>query len=318
MAAVTDLLPVVRDFDDYGEVHSVAETWAPALDVICERHGLPAAEFHHSAVGSHVIHLCPGKVAIKLYAPVFPEDFGTERLVLPLADKHIDLDTPRILGEGEIEGWPYYILSWVGGIPLEDIWPELSRSEKNSISAEIGELIAAWHEMPQDGLAPLKINWDGFVQDQIDDFVVTGQDKGAPDEWLAVLQMYIRDRAPLLAENRAVLLNADFTGEHLVVAERNGALHLTGLLDFADAMIGAPTYDFVAPGIDVMAGDGESQRALLKGYGLAADADGMLRHRLMLWTLLHRFADVNQLLSLAGRPRTDDGTMGLMDRLWPL
>lgn len=315
---MSDILPVIRDFDDYREVHSQAGIWAPALQVICERHRLPAAEFEHAAVGSHVIFLCPGKVAIKLYAPVFPEDYGTERLVLPLADRHINLDTPAILGEGELEGWPYYILSWVGGIPLEDIWPELGRETKDSLATEIGELIAAWHRIPIDGLEPLQIDWDGFIEDQISDFVMTGQEKGASDEWLAILQMYIRDRASLLADDPVVLLNADFTGEHLIVSERNGALHLTGLLDFADSMVGAATYDFVAPGIDVMVGDCRAQQAMLKGYGQGTEPSVAMRHRLMLWTLLHRFADVSQLLSLAGRPKPDDGAAAFMEKLWPL
>ena len=96
-----------------------------------------------------------------------------------------------------------------------------------------------------------------------------------------------------------VLLNADVTDEHILVSERGGRWELTGFIDFGDAMLGHPFYDFVAPGCCITHGSPRLQRAMLLAYGFSEDQlDATLAAQLMAYTLVHRFANIPHLVKL--------------------
>jgi len=68
-----------------------------------------------------------------------------------------------------------------------------------------------------------------------------------------------------------------------------------GLIDFADSLCGSKEYEFVAPGVLTVQGDGELQRALLLAYGCAETQLALdLRARLMLLTILSECSDLRK------------------------
>jgi hygromycin-B 7''-O-kinase len=96
-----------------------------------------------------------------------------------------------------------------------------------------------------------------------------------------------------------VLLSADVTDEHILVGQREGRWEVTGYIDFGDAMLGHPHYEFAAPGCSIARGSPPLQRAMLRAYGYSdTELNGELVMRLMAYTLLHRFINVPELLKL--------------------
>ena len=56
------------------------------------------------------------------------------------------LHTPRIKAEGEIEGCPYILMSYLPGRNLRDSWQELTSEEKENIFEQCGTILAKIHK----------------------------------------------------------------------------------------------------------------------------------------------------------------------------
>jgi hygromycin-B 7''-O-kinase len=85
-------------------------------------------------------------------------------------------------------------------------------------------------------------------------------------------------------------VSGDIHQYHLLIVEAQGQWRLAGLFDFDDARIGFKEYDLAATGLFLMHGRPALLRAFLQAYGYAdADCTGALSHRLLAYTLLHRY-----------------------------
>jgi hypothetical protein len=93
---------------------------------------------------------------------------------------------------------------------------------------------------------------------------------------------------------------------------------LTGLIDFGDAMLGHPLYEFAVPGCCITRGSPALQRALLCAYGFAEqDLDRDLADQLLAYMLLHRYIQVSDLLDMLD-PNVPATLKGLQRVLWSL
>jgi hygromycin-B 7''-O-kinase len=100
------------------------------------------------------------------------------------------------------------------------------------------------------------------------------------------------------------------------MVQRDGAWHISGLIDFGDARVGFGEYDLLGPGTFLASGDPHRVHALWHGFG-GASTRGLGR-RLMRMLLLHRHSDLRVQVSLAGwesRARDLDELEAL---LWPI
>ena len=315
---VADLLPPVRSEADYRALHADATAWHPAVRAICERHALPFHEFcQQRGVGSHIVYVRPRHEVIKLYGPIYPSDAGVERAVLGHVHGRVGVTTPEILAEGELESWPYVVMTWIEGRIIADVWPDTAADERNVLGGEIGELLARWHELPTRGLESLDLDWSAFVRAQAASAPDRQRDKGMQDDWLAQIPACLArhvDEAARLP--RRVLLNADVCDDHVLVARRSGRWHVVGLIDFGDAFLGRTDYDFVAPTLEILLGDAAAQRAFFSGYGLSGSRlDEELRAELMAWTLLHCFGNLPWILRRSGS--TARTLEQLAEHVWP-
>ena len=299
---MSKLLPILHSMQDYKALFRAPEVWEGAVRVICQRHGLNFDRFENRNTGTHVVYVDQGAAVIKLYCPLYADDYRVERLVLEHIPGRLPITTPELVFEGEIEGWRYVGLSFVDGQPLADVWSNLDRPAKLKVSGSIGELIAEWHALPISGLEDLDVNWPVFMAAQIRGAARRQRESGWIEKWTAQIPNYLGDfDGSISDQDTPVLLNADFTSDHFLLTQIGGEWNLTGLIDFGDAMLGHPEYDFVAPGTDIMPGDGDSQRAMLQGYGFDAHAiNDPLRKRLMQWTLVYRFTRMSQLMDSMG------------------
>jgi hygromycin-B 7''-O-kinase len=272
--------------------------WREAAATVCARHRVPHEDLRRSPQGENVIYFAGRSHVIKIYGPARAQ-YGRERASLRFAaGLRLGVATPEVLHEGEIEGWPYLVMTRLAGVLMRDVWREVAPEERIEIVSQIGAAMRELHahEPPSDEPA-LARDWDAFVGRQVSESVGRQRALGASPEWLASLPAFFASRLPLLPlEFAPVLLHGDIhPGNLLLARDRAGAWRASGLFDFGDSFAGAREYEFVAPGVLMVQGDRALQRTLLRSYGYAdSQMDETLRARLMLLTVLYECSDLRK------------------------
>jgi hygromycin-B 7''-O-kinase len=112
------------------------------------------------------------------------------------------------------------------------------------------------------------------------------------------------------------VLHTEPTGGALLASRSTGKWHLSGILDFADAMTGPAEYDFVAVPSFVTRGDPGLFRRFLTSYGYGSEQlHPGLQARLMQMTLVHRFCHLRWYLSMSPVAETSP-TLEQLARTW--
>jgi hygromycin-B 7''-O-kinase len=290
--------------------------WLPAMRTICARHGLDAEALYAERTGSNVVFRAGAGPWIKLFVPLYPRDHLVEHGGL-LAAAAAGLPVPDVLAEGEVEGWHYLVVSHRPGRRIGEVWEDLSRAEQTALAAELGRLLRVLHGADAGGLEPAVASWQAFARAQHAGCVEQQRRAGASPAWVARVRTWAAALEPWPPPaDREVLLHADVTDEHVLVAREEGRWAITGLIDFGDAMRGDPHYEFAAPAVFLGMRRPAVQRALLLGYGMAAqDLTPELARRLRAHVLLHRFAALPELLRCCpGVPPTT--LEALLEALW--
>ena len=270
------LLPPVGSESDYVKIYKNEEIWLPAMRALCQRHGLEPQGLQRMGLRTHVAFRS-GDSIIKLFASPWADDYISESACL----KHITgLPVPELVAEGDLEGWPYIVMGAVPGTPAVEIWEELALEDKRGIVEELGRIMASLHALPP--LPGLGGDWNVFLQERLQN---AEKHHDAPPPWRAWSNQRLDNFAP--TPRADVLLSADITEDHLLLSEENGRWRISGFIDFGDARMGHPYYEFVAPLAFYTVGEPELSRLLVESYGLDYTAD--LAEELTTWCLLHEF-----------------------------
>lgn len=296
------MFPPIHSIEDYQAARVAINAWLPAVREIGARHGIdieqPALfpdKSTHVVVGG-----LGGELVLKLFAP-FWQDSAVEVAVLRHVRERLPVETPTVVAEGRIEDWPYVVMTRVPGMTLGSAWERVPPDGRLRVVGQLGELMAALHALPLDGLNVLRVDWTRFVEAQVSGCASAQRARGLPPPMLDEVEPFLRSLDLSCPRQPFVLLHADLTRDQLMISDRTGRWKLCGLLDFGDSMIGPREYDFVAPAIDVTSGDPTLIRALLAGYGFAPDQlNEDLAQRLTGYLLLHRFCDVPHVLRTLG------------------
>jgi hypothetical protein len=91
-----------------------------------------------------------------------------------------------------------------------------------------------------------------------------------------------------IEQGEIALVQGDLASLNLMVSEANGALKITGLIDWGDAKIGAASHEFISPGVHMYRGDRNALRHWYEGYQLlkrerAAEYQHVIMARAMLY-----------------------------------
>jgi hygromycin-B 7''-O-kinase len=298
-------------------VRSRSELWLPALRAICARHGLDAGPLEaFGPEGTHVCFAAGRDHVVKLFAPFWPRDFAVESACAE-GVRGLGVESPEVVASGELEDWPYLILRRLAGDRLDRAWPRLDARSREAIAGELGAFAARLHALPLRGLDALPRDWAGFVRAQRERCLERHRVHGADETWLAAIPGFLERTLEPSRDPRRVLLHADLCGDNLLVREEGGRARLGAVLDFADARVGDPEYEFAGPGLFLASPDGSLQRACLRAYGYAEEGlDEGLALRLTAWLLLHRYVHLPDVLASAGSPAPRDPA-ALARRLWP-
>ena len=293
-------LPAAIDWAIWGALFTDVDRWRPVVDRVWATDDALAAASGiakpHRVVsafpGTCAVFIVDEAVIIKFFPPMVANDLKREvAAYLALGDRVPHL--PLLLSHGRYQDrieWPYLVVSCIPGQAWREISARLSAGQAEGLVAELGRMARLTHEisLPPNGTWPAVGAWAVLVASRL---AQVGDDlrRGT-----ALQNGLIEEIESLLAttswyDQRPCLLHSDLTEDHLLVAERDGEWFVTGLIDWADAEVGDPIYDWVAVWFSVCRRDPRLFGAFLSGYGARESWDGNFLNRLMALTFLHRF-----------------------------
>lgn len=294
--------------------------WLPRALDIARTHGLPSADPHVFAGGTNLVVGLGGEIVLKIFPPLLRHQFDAERLSLRLLQGQLSVEVPRIVAEGELEDWPYLAMTRVQGATGEEVWPTLDDAAKERLIGRIGEVIAEVQRVPPGELAQLEPHWQPFIEKQIAGCREHHERLGLPAKFLAGLDDYVRDAAPLIpCRPSPVILTGEYIPENFILRQDTSGWQLAGLIDFGDVMTGWGPYDVLGPGVFMAEGRPERVRALLRGFGYSeAERDETLAHRLFALCLLHRYSNPLRQFRVDGWQRKAGTLRELEGLIWPM
>jgi len=270
------MLPTINSRGDYRALYADDAAWLPAMQVICARHGLDPAGLHRLGLGTHVVFRT-GRTVIKLFCPLWEQDYPAEKAALELIR---GLPTPELIATGVFEEWPYMLMTAVPGVPAEDVWDDLDDRDRVFIVEQLGRAMAKLHQHPP--IPQLATDWDAFLEARLARWRKHHQPAEPWTSWLAEHLDHFTE-PPF----EPILLHADITAENLLLSESSGRWRISSFIDFGDAMMGHPHYEFVAPLAFYTLGRPQLSRLLLESYGLELTPERV--QRLTTYCFLHRF-----------------------------
>ncbi|NVB42982.1 phosphotransferase [Pseudenhygromyxa sp. WMMC2535] len=313
------LLPEIDSKARYRELVADEARWRPGLRVIAARHGLAFDRLERAKGGTHIVYL-DDRVVVKLFVPLWADDALAERAMLAHVAGRLSIATPGVLGEGELEGWPYLVLERVPGSHLSERWSSLDQGCQRSLIAQLGALAASLHALALPELeAAMRADWQAFLATRREQLVDKQREDGLSPAWIADIEAAVTPALLAeLGEAKLAALHMDLHHDHLMVQDVDGALTLSGLFDFGDAMFGACEHELIAPLAFMATMVPGGARALLRGYGYAErELDEGLASRLTGQLLLQRHCRLSGVLARLGRGQAPpEDLAALLARLW--
>ncbi|HKR00591.1 MAG TPA: aminoglycoside phosphotransferase family protein [Pyrinomonadaceae bacterium] len=302
-------LPQISNTADY-QRHFNDDIWRSVAASICARHNLPHSALRRAPQGENIIFLVDSALVIKIYTPL-RRGYAREKSALEFAEGKLGINTPALLHTGEIEGWSYLVMTQLAGLPMREVWPGVEARERIEIVSRLGRALKNLHSHAAPLADPaLNPGWHKFIERQAETSLERQRAAGANSQWLESLPAYIEARLGLLPEtSEPVLLHGDVHPINVLLAQEGGRWQISGLFDFADSLCGFHEYEFVAPGVLMVQGNRDLQRALLLAYGYEeSELNLNLRARLMLLTVLYECSDLRK-YALRLRPEAVNFTL---------
>lgn len=189
---------------------------------------------------------------------------------------------PGILGEGVLEGTPFFLEEWWDGVTFLEAYGELRRSEQVRLLREAGRFLARWQQVLDERELEAMTWWRARVPESVSglsDFRWVDLISQECYAWIERIRLTEEDLAlgvdRLLAKTKTVLekipeppqlalLHYDYGLRNLMLTPERDAIR--GLFDFEAVRLGDPLYDVIKMTFNDIPEDAEGCRAYLEGY----------------------------------------------------
>ncbi|HEX2594549.1 MAG TPA: aminoglycoside phosphotransferase family protein [Rhizomicrobium sp.] len=199
----------------------------------------------------------------------------------------------------------YAIASWLPGEPVRSF---IGKRDLTDIYRAMGALIRRLHTVrleaygyiTADGIANPRTSNADAMRDTVEDRKF--RDHGGDADLAHRLEAIVTDRAALFTHSTGPVFAHDDVQQSNVLAARdaNGALHLSGLIDFGNVRAADPVYDLAKCIFCAEHEDPTCRAAMLEGYGPIPhpEPEAALRlytliHRMMMWWWLRHIAVIS-------------------------
>lgn len=293
-------LPDSVTWSQWASLYTDVGTWVPAVGRIWEQNPQLArltgvarpGRIEPGFPGTCAVFVVDDRAVVKFFPPFSHMDYERERCILEqFVGRHPAL--PDMLAAGTLQDridWPYLVLRFESANAWRELRPVLDQPSRLEIASELGRMLRAVHDWPLGALLtwPLTVNWSDLVSERV---------REAPQEIIGLAGLrdeVMRGAIDLLQTNHwnghdPCLVHADLTEDHILVDEADGGWRLAAVIDWADAEIAGPVYDWVALWFSFCGRDSGLFSAFLAGYDPAIVVDPAFTEQLMTFTLLHRF-----------------------------
>lgn len=285
------MLPSVPDIPALRALRRDAATQRPAFEAIAARHALAASELSPLDKGTHLVWATRRSV-IKLFVPLWIEDAGHETTLLEMV-AGTALPAPQLEARGELDGWPYLVMSRLAGEHIGAAWRLLDDRGRSRLATHLGETMAVLASLPSERLRAGAIAQDALIAERLERILVDQRERGGDEALETELRKFLAE-LPRLMPADSVVLHADLTDDNVLVSGDR----VTGLIDFADAFVGPWTYELAAPACFVTRGSPAHRDAMFRGRGLEPTPELIATTRA--WAILHRYAHVARMMNDAG------------------
>jgi hygromycin-B 7''-O-kinase len=310
-------LPRVSSRADFERARSEPlDRWRPAVVGIAARHGLDVREVVRFGAGENPVFDLDGRFVLKLapilWRTVVERDAECLRF---LADA--GLPTAALVGWGAMGDWSYLLLSRLPGRPLDSVWIEIRRDEREGLAFLFGQLVARLQSLPLKGFNPARLDWDHFVTSRISEWNQRLDVSHLPARLRESAPEYLA-RANLADDSSSMaFLHGDLAPENVLVSKIDGRWAVTGVFDFGNALVGRAHFDLAAPTVLLAPGDRGILREFFGGYGWDGSERRAVRSRLMAYTLIHPRAHLPSCLALIPGLARARSWEQVAERFWP-
>ncbi|MEQ1822770.1 MAG: aminoglycoside phosphotransferase family protein [Fimbriimonadaceae bacterium] len=287
--------------DHYRKVRGDASFWQPLVEEALRQNQVsiePMTSIEQD--GTNANFWFGADKVLKIYTPFFGgrESRGMEVAALKALQLESGIPVPRIISKGDLEPlerewkWPWVLLERMHGRTLEVMWPSLTTVERHRFAFELGSMLRRMHQVVPGG--DLSQTYQSIWPKGFAEFLTRQHQLVSNQPELAVIPVYeeiLRMSPTGVVSGWPVLLHGDLDGSHILV--NDGAI--TGLIDFGDAKLGDPVYDFIPIHHDLFGMDRSLFAEFLKGYGLNPATEPRFRDRLITYTILHEWGFAGRL-----------------------
>ena len=286
-------------------LHDDLPAWRGPIERLAQ--GLGDGPVVQMASGTVLVALLGRTRVLKLYPPFLRDHFGFEQAALARLGGRLAVPTPQLLKAGELDGWPWLLMTQLAGEPLTAHWAGLPEGQKCALLASLGALAAQVHALPVADMAARAPAWPDFLAGQRARCRARQQRTGLPAHLLAQLDTFLAGPLP---QGPDVILTGEYTPMNLLVQ----AGQLSGMFDFGDGLVGPREYDWLGPLAFLAAGHAGRCRAFFDGYGVLPDAADRLA--LMRLLLLHRYSHLPAQIAHPGWQQAPSFE-ALVTLIWP-
>jgi len=259
------MLPRPRtDQPHYGAHLGDPGYWGPYVEVALRDSGLAVGRVEAPFVGTFPTFLV-GEVVVKLFGETFDgkASYAAEAAVQNMLAGHSEIPSPALVAKGELfpEGtgwsWPYLVTERLSGQPIRVF--DRSGPGLTPVADRLGEVVARLHQLDAPPVVAERDLIPGLRRSAPDRLAQVG----LPPRLVEQVSDYLID-----APAPSVLVHADITDDHVFL--HGGGLQ--AIIDWGDAIVASPYYEFVAVYLDALGGSRELLGRFLASYGL--DRDG--------------------------------------------
>ncbi len=292
--------PYFADRAAYAALFTNTAYWHAYVVAICARHGLECHDVRAGLPGTNVVFLVDQRYAVKLYSNLFggSYSFAAERECYAMIAAAQAIAAPALIASGELFDstggwpWPYLVTSLLPGMSLGES-ATLPDSNQLALATWLGIFLQRIHGLPLAQNLHLHADWGdflAFLHHQRAHVVEQHTRWGVlPLHLIAELEHYLPPITQLVDQTHPPrLLHCDLNADHVLGEYVEGQWLPSGVIDFGDARVGAPTYELVALHLGLFRGNKTLLDAALSAYAdplLLVD----LPRRAMAYTLLHEF-----------------------------
>ena len=318
------LLPPIDTWKQWASSFNDVRLWRPVVDTICAREGIAYDRVEAPESNTNAVFILDRRVVIKIYSPFWTE-FPFERGLMELLARDGDVPVPAIRAAGVFRDrtdWSYLAMQFCAGHPLDELQPELTRQALLEMAAQTGRIVRRLHAVAREPLAAINKgeSWDTLLDRRRRQVLPELVDRES------IVPAIVPELERLLDEAMAasrtaprVVVHGDLNAEHLLLDKRGGRWTVSALIDFGDARIGVPDYEWMPLWLGLCNRDAGVMRAILRAYDPALMEDGRLGRRIAAWTLLHDFGTdaIAELLDSSGEPCPVTSLATLQALVWP-